>query len=281
MTDSSSLQRTYRYLRMSIAGAVVVIFTGVAIAASQIGWLPSISAYYYTPARNVLVGALVAASLALLALSGRGIPRGLLDAAALLAPLVAFVPTPLLPGDVPGVPGCPAPGCVPEQFQPDIDAAVLTYLVVVAGVLLVGVILAVARQVDRAAVAASVAIGVVVAVTVLGTWLFARDAFLTTAHFAAASLFFLLIGSVAVVNAFPGRAGLRPSPMFRRLYVFVAVGMVVDVVAAVVVLVARPPGAPIPWILILEALALGLFLLFWVLQTVEKWTDPDPALAIG
>ncbi|WP_210505962.1 hypothetical protein [Naasia sp. SYSU D00057] len=281
MADTSSLQRTYRYLRMSIAGAVVVIFTGVVIAAFRIGWLPSISAYYYTPARNVLVGALVAASLALLALSGRGVPRALLDAAALLAPLVAFVPTPLLPGDVPGLPGCPAPGCVPAQVQPDIEAAVLTYLVVVLGVLAVGVVLAIRRQVDPRAVAVSVAIGVVVAVTVLCGWLFARDAFLTTAHFAAASLFFLLIGSVAVANAFPGRAGLRPSPMFRRLYLLVAVGMVVDVAAAILVLVVNPPAAPIPWVLVLEALALALFLLFWVLQTVEKWNDPDPALAIG
>ena len=57
------------------------------------GVLPSVSAYYYSPARDVFVGALIAASLALFALSGRGPSRALLDAAALFAPLIALVPT--------------------------------------------------------------------------------------------------------------------------------------------------------------------------------------------
>ena len=60
MSSTTSPQRTYRYLRMSIAGTVVVIASAVVVATARVGWLPSISAYYYTPARNAFVGALVA-----------------------------------------------------------------------------------------------------------------------------------------------------------------------------------------------------------------------------
>jgi hypothetical protein len=43
---STSLQRTYRNLRIGIAGTVVVILVSVAITASRVGVLTSISAYY-------------------------------------------------------------------------------------------------------------------------------------------------------------------------------------------------------------------------------------------
>ena len=98
----TSLARTYRYVRLGIAATVVVIAIAVAFAFDDVGVLPSISAYYYSPARNSVVGALIAASFGLFALSGRGLERNLLDAAALLAPLIALVPTPLYPGGVPG-----------------------------------------------------------------------------------------------------------------------------------------------------------------------------------
>src|SRR3954470_23319505 len=203
MEHTTSLQRTYRYLRMSVAGTVVVIGGAVLVATAKIGWLPSLSAYYYTPARNTFVGAIIAVSLALIALSGRGIPRGLLDSAGLLAPLIALVPTPIGAREVPGVPGCASRACVPPQFVPDVEDGVTNYLVIVALILLVTLALVLLRQVDFRAVAVSLGVGAAVLVTVLCSWLFARDAFLTTAHFAAASLFFLLIGFVAVVGAFP------------------------------------------------------------------------------
>ncbi len=54
----------------------------------------SISAYYYTPARSVFVGALLALGLAMIALWGRTAFEDLcLNLAGMLAPVVAFVPT--------------------------------------------------------------------------------------------------------------------------------------------------------------------------------------------
>ena len=38
-------------------------------------------------------------------------------------------------------------------------------------------------------------------------------------------------------------------------------------------------GGGAAWgVLIGEAFALGLFLIFWLLQTAQKWDDPDPSL---
>lgn len=68
---STSLQRTYRYLRIGVACSAVVIFVAVGVAAASVGWLTSVSDYFYTPARDAFVGALIAVTLALLALSCR------------------------------------------------------------------------------------------------------------------------------------------------------------------------------------------------------------------
>ncbi len=137
---STSTQRTHRYLRLAIGGTVVVVFVAIAFAVPAAGWLSSISDYFYTPARNAFVGALIAASLALLALSGRGAERTILDAAALFAPLIALVPTVIGVDAIPGLEVACAP-CVPAAFQPDVANGVATYLVVLAGVLALGVAL--------------------------------------------------------------------------------------------------------------------------------------------
>ena len=62
---STSLQRTYRYLRIAIVGAVVVVFTAIATTLPSVGLLPSISHYYYTPAHTLFVGALIAAAVSI------------------------------------------------------------------------------------------------------------------------------------------------------------------------------------------------------------------------
>ena len=86
-------RRSYRYLRIALVGVVVIIIAAVVIESSISGtWLPSISHYYYTPARNVFVGALVAASVALLVLSGTDAEGAWLDVAATFAPLIALIP---------------------------------------------------------------------------------------------------------------------------------------------------------------------------------------------
>lgn len=273
---STSLERTYRYLRIGVAGTVVVIFVAVGVAAASVGWLTSVSDYFYTPARNAFVGALIAVALALLALSGWGLERALLDAAAILAPIIALVPTTLAPGTIPDLTLPCAQRCFPSEYEADAANGVVTYLIVGAIVVLVGLLLVALRQVSLASVWFSLAITVTVLVVVALMWSFARDAFLQHAHFVATIGFFALFAAVAVLSAFP-RRGAPPAPVFRLLYAAIAVGLAAVLVLYIVLLPqARENG--IPAALIAEAAALALFFAFWVVQGIEKWNEPDPAL---
>lgn len=276
MTDSTSTQRTHRYLRLAIGGAVVVIFVAVAVEVPSVGWLPSISDYFYTPARNAFVGALIAASLALLALSGRGAERTILDAAALFAPLIALVPAVVREGTIPGL-DVPCGTCVPPALEPDVANGVTTYLAILAGVLLLGVALSRAGEVRGARV--SLILGAVVWALVLVVGLTLPDLFLGWAHFIATVLFFGLIAADAIVNAFWRTTSETPSRRLRIVYIVIAVLLIVDMIALIVAttLTWDAVGEAPPWILVGEAVALIAFLVFWWLQTWQRWNETDPA----
>ncbi|WP_382306530.1 hypothetical protein [Herbiconiux sp. UC225_62] len=283
---STTLQLTYRNLRLGIAGAVVIIGVAVAIASLKVGILVSVSAYYYTSARNVLVGALIAAALAMLALSGRGIQRGLLDAAALFAPLIALVPTLLTSDRVSGGAAVcgPAKSCIPDSALPDIETGVWTYLVVGFTVLVVSIVVAAVRVVREGravlrSLVPSFLVALVVLVGVLVAWLAARETFLVSTHLAASVIFFGLIAAVAVANAFePADHPTRRFPRALRVaYWVVAIALVVDLLALIVVVGSGLALEVTPSPLFLgEAVALTLFVVFWVLQSVQKWNEDDP-----
>ncbi|MCS5720000.1 hypothetical protein N1027_17855 [Herbiconiux sp. CPCC 205763] len=288
---STTLQRTYRNLRLGIAGTVVLIGVAVAIISVKEGILVSVSAYYYTPARNVLVGALITASFAMLALSGQGIQRVLLDAAALFAPIIALVPTLLAPGRVPGTPYRCGPGltCVPDAVLPEVELGVWTYLVFGTLVLVVAIVVAsvrVAREgrVVVRTVAPSFAIAFVVLISVLLGWLLAPDVFLASAHLVSAVIFFGLIAAVAVANAFdPVDPRERRPPRWLRVgYWIVAAALVVDLAAIIAVvgfgLTLEVTPSPL---FVGEAIALALFVAFWVLQSVQKWNADDPRVLVA
>lgn len=273
---STSLERTYRYLRIGLAGSVVVIFVAVGLAAASVGWLPSVSDYFYTPARNAFVGSLIAASLGLIALSGRGVDRALLDAAALFAPLIALVPTTVVPGSVPEVEVMCEPSCFPSEYIPDAASGVLTYLIVGGLVVLVALLLAALRQLSLAAIGFSLAVTVMMLATVALTWAFAREEFLQYGHVVATVAFFALFAAVAVLNAFPRRSP-PPAPVHRVLYVAIAAGLIV-VLIVYVALMPHADDLGFPLVLVAESAALALFFAFWVVQGVEKWNNADPTL---
>ena len=94
--------KSYRYLRLSIVVVVAALLAAVVIERIDAGcWQDSISAYYYTPAHAVFVGALVAIGVCLIAVKGStDLDDVLLNVAGMLAAIVAFVPTsPPAPGD--------------------------------------------------------------------------------------------------------------------------------------------------------------------------------------
>ncbi|MGB4777050.1 hypothetical protein [Microbacterium sp.] len=273
---STSLQRTYRYLRIGVAGMVVVIFASIGVAAASVGWLTSLSDYYYTSARTPFVGALIAVGFALLALSGRGLERGLLDAAALFAPLVALLPTTLVPGTVTGIELPCRFRCFPPAYEADAATGIATYLIVGTVVVVVGAMLVAMEQVPLAsfAVSGGVAVGVLTAVGL--AWLLARDWMLAQGHFAATVAFFALFAIVAVLAAFPRRSE-APARVFRASYVTIAV-LLLLVLVAYIAFLPRAEALGIPLVLVAEAGALVLFSAFWVVQGIEKWDETSPSL---
>ncbi len=259
---STSLERTYRYLRIGIAGMVVVIFASIAVAIPAAGWLTSISDYFYSPARTAFTGALIAVSLALLALSGRGLERALLDAAALFAPLIALIPT-----TIPDA-SCEI-RCIPPTDVADVGNGIGTYLIAGVVALAVAALLAALGQVSWGAVAPTGTLALVVLIALGLTWSLAPAAVLAQGHYVATVAFFALFAAVAMLNAFtPGG--------YRTPYVTIAALLVLVLVAYIAFL---PHAAEMPVILLAEAAALLLFGTFWVVQGVEKWNAPNPTLS--
>ena len=87
--------KTYRYLRVGMIGAVVLLAASVLIERIQADcWQTSVSAYYYTPVRAIFVGSLIAVGAMLIIYQGRGWFEDLaLTISGMLAPVVAVVPT--------------------------------------------------------------------------------------------------------------------------------------------------------------------------------------------
>lgn len=277
----TALRRTYRYLRLGVAGTVVAIAVAVTLESLRGGWRESISAYYYTPARDVFVGALIAATLGILALSGRGVQRALLDAAALVAPLVAVVPTPTL------APACGASPCIPASAYASVDNGVATYLVVGALAVVLAVVLGARADAGRAALEftwPSIALAVAVLTATWAWWALARTSFLGFGHLVAATGFFALLAVVALIDA--ARSDWSPeqppSRAVRMAYAIVGVVLALDLTAVIAVVAIMGDAAMrTPLVFIGEAIALGLFGFYWVLQTAGTWNSVDPRLAVS
>jgi hypothetical protein len=93
-TDDT-LVTSYRYLRTAMVGVLLCLGVSVLYETVRQGFvLSSISAYYYTPAQGVFVGALAAIGVCMIALQGTTQAEDvLLNIGGMFAPVVAFVPT--------------------------------------------------------------------------------------------------------------------------------------------------------------------------------------------
>jgi hypothetical protein len=280
LVPSTSPQRTYRYVRLSILGAVLMLTVSLVAVLIDSGPIASISAAVYTPARSIFIGSLFAVGLALLALSGHSLQQGLLDIAALCAPIIAIVPTVISTGDVPGyVPGCPDPAtpCVPGAELATVRNGMIAFIIVaVIGIATAAVLTAVQRTFSVGVVASIAAASVLVAGAAVW-WLAAPQAFLDYGHLVATSTFF---GLTAIVAAL---AAVTSAPPWRACYGVIAAAIALDIVFLVTVIALRLNGVDlvratgVPLIFIGEALAVALFAAFWLLQTVQLWNEPDPA----
>jgi hypothetical protein len=280
---SSSTQRTYRYVRVSLVGVMLLLGAGLAQYLLSGGQLESISASFYTPVRNVFVGSMVAIGVALVSLSGHSSGQVMLNLAGMLAPVIGFVPKPIAPGSIPGSPefSCGAADvCIPPGVEPDVVNGVTALLVVGAAGWIFAVVLAFsAPQLPDMRVRVGIAAAGALLLGGAIWFFFFRPSFLTAAHYVAAALFFVLIAAVAWASS-RDVPRTRPHQRFYSVaYAVLAVAIFVGVLLTAIEFLPFLQIEGSPWVFFGEALVLISFAVYWILQTVEKWDETNPSFA--
>mgnify|MGYP000858943664 CR=1 FL=1 len=294
-------QKTHRYLRLSLVLIVFTLLVSVALQSVVVTWEPlivdwhplaSISHAFYTPGRDIFVGALIAASVVLLALSGRSRATTLLDVCAVFAPLIAIVPTGLADSRAVGHLACPViTDCIPSGSIGTAKAGIAVYSIVVVAVV---VTMAVIRHRTRTPNASARLVSIIALVTALAMTALAFAPALNenfpfnlwpvaSIHFAVTLVFFGVFAAVPILYAGgplePGETA--PTPRQRSIYRWISGLLIADLVLLVVALLFRQAFGETPVVLIGETVALILFAAFWWVQTFQRWNDPDPPSIIA
>ena len=276
-TRALAAVKTYRYLRLALVGLVVLLFSSLVIE-----WLTAgrecvqstISAYWHTPVRGVFVGVLVTMGICLIALKGNNKAEDvLLNLAGILAPGVAFIPTPEFSD-------CSSAPTVVQDFGPATANNMQALFVLGATAVLVAFGLAVKESGSLARLDRWDRIGLALglAATVGGAvWFYvSRETFVAHGHNLAAVPMFLVIVAVVWFNARDVKEVVDQYPRLRPVrgryvcaYRLIAVLMAVTLALAVV-------GHLLDWeyaLLVVEILLITLFGIFWIIQTRELWNQ--------
>jgi hypothetical protein len=255
-------------------------------------WQPSISSYYYTPARGVLVGSLFAVALALIVYFARGFWEDFfLNLAGMFLPIVAVAPTMdtgscfVTPAALPRNPDQTVAQWVIDAINNNILSLLVTaaILIVVTFVVLIkmfGFMKVVSPPRDDRLLQRIVGLLVAAAFMVVITAILKLvwDDFYTRAHgFSALAFFaslFLAILCVALRDWKERDRTGRRKVVWRYVLVvgamaLVAIGIVGLEIADVSVLIGAYS------ILILEVIEVGLFATYWGMQTYQKWKHPE------
>ncbi len=264
---------------------IVMLFAAIFIDSLPTDcWQGSISAYYYTAARNVFVVTLCCLGVMLIVYKGSNDTEDvLLNLAGTLVFFVAFVPIRL-----PEAAGC-------RQVLPMADekSGAITNNVgaVIVALAVAGAIIAFVYVVDKESRSDTsdwgnrlrVMSGIILAGFVVAYFFFPKQ-FEVAAHWVAAVLIFVIIGTVVFINAYLVSNQDMQDPAtrerFRRRYRVIGWMMVGSVAGALIVALAgrlsHLQGAA--WNIPLFALETALlleFALFWAFQTFELWDHAD------
>ncbi|HUR13687.1 MAG TPA: hypothetical protein VM097_04260 [Mycobacteriales bacterium] len=267
---TSDAVKTYRYVRLSMITLVLGLAAAVAVERLEVAagcFQHSISAYYYTPVRGMFVGGLLGIGVCLVALRGNNDAEdALLNLAGMLAPVVAFVPTPSQ-GTCSSSPGSGG----------DRDADVYNNM---SALFVIGVLgLAVTAWLlwkDQHRLRSSVvgfALGVALLVAAVLVFALARGFFVRNAHYAAAVTMFAAILGVVVLNALGFHRkqvaqGREPTRPYTNRYAVIAGAMIAGAGGIGVWDVAVGWDHAVLWI---EGVLITLFGVFWAMQTEELW----------
>jgi hypothetical protein len=262
-----------------MVGVVFVLAVSVVTERTKVGcWQNSISAYYYTPVRAILVGGLMAVGLSLIVIKGATAwEDATLNFAGMFAPVVAVVPTTDV-GDCWSVEPIPPPvepdGSLAGWVVANIDNNMTALLIAgIAGLLVALVIAMIATRNPLAVVQVGdvgTRLGLLGAMVLLllGTAAFAWwDDFDTNAHGVAAVAMFAFLAAAVAGAAWH----LRDRPT-DRVYFWIYTTIAVLMVAAALLLFAvRSDWAHAT--LIVETIEIALFGAFWLAQTAQYWND--------
>ncbi|HET9127197.1 MAG TPA: hypothetical protein VFN73_03890 [Propionibacteriaceae bacterium] len=253
-------RETYRWLRLGLLAAL-----GAVVTSGLIEWSRapghclqgSLSAYYWTPVRPMLVGGLMAFALGLIAVRGSTDAEDTaLNLAGLFAPIVAVVPV------------RPSTGCssVPEPVLP-VAAGVdnnIRALLVIAGVVVAAVAVAlVLHRVRTASVWTGWALAAATVAGFAGWALGAGGTMEPAAHYVAAAGVFGCLVVVVLLNA-----RYTPGSRLTTVYLALAAAMVLALLLQGLHLLVPAFG----WTLLATETALvALFAVFWLVQTLELW----------
>lgn len=288
--DDIAARKTYRYVRLGMIAAVVLI--GASVWKEQLDapgtcWQTSISAYYYTPVRAVLVASLAAIGLSLVVIKGTTTAEDIcLNVAGMLAPVVAFVPTsdhgrcwsiepvPLPTIDDPAGDD-PLAGWVLANIDNNVQALLFAGLVAftAAGVI-AGAAMVVGkdrrarqqalRRLRTAYRGTAIGLGIAAVFLAAGAWLYYehRGGFVEAAHASSAFAMFAFLAGASAANAWDAHRKRRR--LYPSLY-----ALIVVVMAGTAGLLLHPD-----WdhkVLVVEILEIVWFAALWIVQTRELW----------
>lgn len=297
---------TYRYVRLALVALVVFLAASVANTRwwHAADWQTSISAYYYTSSHSVFIAALCAVGACLIVYQGRTTTEdALLNFSGVLAFVVGLVPT--------GRETLRGPG-LPDNFDTELFAENSMWAFLVASVLTGVAVVLIARRpatpkqstVDcpeqlhippwlRRLMRLDVRFmrwaerflpWALLITLIVGAAFFIRSpsTFVQNAHGIAA--FTMFGGIIAVVVHYALYAAFRP-PQRRRVFMLIYAGVAVAMVATVLLAwwlhVFSGDDRPSHGIIVVEAIVIFEFALFWVIQSVDLWKVEEDKYWMG
>ena len=273
--------KSYRYLRITMIGLLLALAAAVFYQSiRQDSVLASVSAYYYTPARSVFVGALIGLGACMIALQGMDNAEDtFLNLGGVFAIVVAIVPTgrgadfdtavracqqaggAFLTQPASKNLACPTVLALQNATKADVENNMATLLVVgilalsLAGIMLFRNRTAWEETVQRPWVLAGFFAAVLLWGGGLAALVASVDWLAANGHYIAAGGLLACVLGVAVANALSRQ---------ENLYKWVAIGMVIVSV-----------GFILPWLFgaislfLVEMVVAFLFVVFWGVQTAE------------
>lgn len=284
---ASKLLLSYRFLRCGIiaVGALLIGSLIYEIVSNEGCVRDSISAYFYSPVRTTFTGGLIAIGVCFIVLQGDdGLEEFSLNIAGMLAPVVAFVPTNVNTACQDSDSSVSATKAgearAVERLAMEVAEGMRNNMAVYLGVVLVALLLLVfwpgnfVTNRQRLKML-RIAIGGY-AVVLIGFTLWLRsgwDGKDSGAHNVAAYTMFGFFGIVVFLNGFCRR---ETTGLYKSAYIAILASMAGAAVAILCLVSDRYR------VFVLEAVEIGLFLTFWIIQTVQfRNDDPKAGVVAG